>query len=86
MNTMGKIDLHQGLTLPQVFHTEWKRYQDQIKEAIAPLTADQLRLRAAPTLRSLEENVAHLIATRVGWFNDYMDENDPAGRPAQIVG
>ena len=41
---MDKIDLHQGMTLSQVFYTEWKRYQDQIKQAIAPLTADQLRL------------------------------------------
>jgi len=43
---MDKIDLHQGMTLSQVFYTECKRYQDQIKQAIAPLTADQLRLRA----------------------------------------
>jgi len=71
---MDKVDLHQGMTLPQVFYTEWKRYQDQIKKAIAPLTADQLRLRAAPTLRPLGENVAHIIATRVGWFNNYMEE------------
>ncbi|HXQ32842.1 MAG TPA: DinB family protein, partial [Anaerolineales bacterium] len=73
---MDKIDLHQGMTLPQVIYTEWKRYQDQIKEAIAPLTADQLRLRAAPTLRPLGENIAHIIATRVGWFNNYLEEND----------
>jgi uncharacterized damage-inducible protein DinB len=78
---MDKIDLHQGMTLPQVFYVEWKRYQDQIREAIAPLTADQLRLRAAPTLRTVGENVAHIIATRVGWFNDYMEENDPQIAP-----
>jgi uncharacterized damage-inducible protein DinB len=74
---MDKIDLHQGMTLPQVFYTEWKRYQDHIRGAVAPLTADQLRLRAAPTLRSLGETVAHIIATRVGWFNNYMGENEP---------
>ena len=45
---MDKIDLHQGMALSQVFYTEWKRYQDQIREAIAPLRADQLRLRATP--------------------------------------
>jgi uncharacterized damage-inducible protein DinB len=69
------------MTLPQVFYTEWKRYQDQIRDAIAPLTADQLRLRAAPTLRPLGENVAHIVATRVGWFNDYIKENDPQIAP-----
>jgi uncharacterized damage-inducible protein DinB len=78
---MDKIDLHQGMTLPQVFYTEWKRYQDQLKEAIAPLTADQLRLRAAPNLRSLGELVVHIIATRVGWYNYYMEENDSQVAP-----
>ncbi len=24
---MDKIDLHQGMTLPQVFYAEWKRYK-----------------------------------------------------------
>jgi uncharacterized damage-inducible protein DinB len=78
---MDKIDVHQGMTLTQVFYAEWKRYQDHIKEAIAPLTAGQLRLSAAPTLRPLGENVAHIIATRVGWFNNYMQENDPQIAP-----
>lgn len=78
---MDRIDLHQGMTLPQVFYAEWKRYQDLLKKAIAPLSADQLRLRAAPAVRSVEENVAHIIATRVGWFNDYMEENDPQIAP-----
>ncbi len=78
---MDKIDLHQGMTLPQVFYTEWKKYQDQIREAIAPLSADQLRLRAAPALRPIGENVAHIVATRVGWFNNYMQENDPQIAP-----
>lgn len=38
-NGMDKIDLHEGMTLPQVFFTEWKRYQGQLAQAIAPLTA-----------------------------------------------
>jgi len=78
---MDKIDMHKGMTLPQVFYVEWKQYQDKIKQAIAPLTADHLRLRAAPTLRPLGENVAHIIATRVGWFNNFMGENDPEIAP-----
>lgn len=78
---MDRIDRNQGMTLPQVFYAEWKRYQDGLKNAIAPLTANQLRLRAAPALRSVEENVAHIVATRVAWFNDYMEENDPQIAP-----
>lgn len=73
---MDRFALHQGMTLPQVFYGEWKQYQDQIKSAIATLTTDQLGLRAAPTLRSVRELVDHIVATRVGWFNDYMQEND----------
>lgn len=78
---MGKVDPHQGMTPTQVFYTEWKLYQDRIKEAIMPLTADQLRLSAAPALRPLWVNVAHIIATRVWWFNTFMQENDPQIAP-----
>jgi uncharacterized damage-inducible protein DinB len=78
---MDKNDPHQGMTPPQVFYTEWKQYQEHIKKAIAPLTANQLRLSAAPTLRSVGENDAHIVATRVGWFNNYMGENDPQIAP-----
>ena len=35
------------------FYASWKEYQDHIKSALAPLTAEQLELRAAPHLRSI---------------------------------
>ena len=50
------------------FYKSWKEYQDRIKEAIAPLTAEQLTLRAEPGLRSIGENATHMIGCRVGWF------------------
>jgi uncharacterized damage-inducible protein DinB len=56
------------------FYDSWKRYQEQIKQAIAPLTAEQLALRAAPNLRTIGENVCHIIGTRVGWFHIFLGE------------
>jgi uncharacterized damage-inducible protein DinB len=51
-----------------MFYKQWKEYQDHIKATIAPLTAEQLALRAAPGLRSIGENTDHIIGCRVGWF------------------
>ena len=57
------------------FNTEWKAYQDHLKEAVAPLTAEQLALRAAPDLRSVGENALHIIGCRMHWFTDFLGEN-----------
>lgn len=57
------------------FYSSWKEYQDHIKEAIAPLTAEQLDLRAAPHLRSIGENALHIIGCRAGWFTYTMGED-----------
>src|SRR5260221_10332280 len=75
------------------FYASWKEYQDHIKEAIAPLTAEQLALRAAPGLRSIGENAAHILGCRVGWFTYTLGEEasadltevrwDEPGGPAQ---
>lgn len=51
-----------------LFITQWKAYQEHIKEAVADLTVDQLASRAAPGLRSIGENAAHVIGCRAGWF------------------
>jgi uncharacterized damage-inducible protein DinB len=57
------------------FYTSWKAYQDHIKEAVAPLTAEQLELRAAPHLRSIGENALHIIGCRAGWFTQTLGED-----------
>ncbi|MEO7001770.1 MAG: DinB family protein [Ktedonobacterales bacterium] len=57
------------------FYTSWKNYQDQIKDSVAPLTAEQLTLRAAPDLRSIGENVAHIVGCRAGWFTHFLGED-----------
>src|SRR5438067_3690491 len=60
------------------FYTSWKAYQDRLKAALAPLTAEQLTLRAAPGLRSIGENAAHIIGCRVGWFTVTLGEDASA--------
>jgi uncharacterized damage-inducible protein DinB len=57
------------------FYTYWKEYQDHIKGALAPLTAEQLELRAAPHLRSIGENALHIIGCRAFWFNQFLGED-----------
>ncbi len=47
------------------FYSSWKTYQDRLKESLAPLSAEQLALRAAPGLRSIGENALHIIGCRV---------------------
>ena len=54
------------------FYTYWKEYQDRIKRAIAPLSAEQLEIRAAPHLRSIGEIVLHIVACRAYWFTDFL--------------
>jgi uncharacterized damage-inducible protein DinB len=60
------------------FYTSWKEYQDRLEEALAPLTAEQLALRAAPGLRSIGENAAHIIGCRAGWFTEFLGEDGGA--------
>ena len=50
------------------FYTGWDAYQTLLVKAIAPLSSDQLALRVAPHLRSVGENVAHIISGRVSNF------------------
>jgi uncharacterized damage-inducible protein DinB len=47
----------------------WDLYQNQLTGIIRPLTTEQLDLRATPRLRSIGEQVAHMIATRARWLS-----------------
>ncbi len=58
------------------FYKGWDAYQDLLIKALAPLSSAQLGLRAAPHLRSIGENTAHIIGARVGWFHMLMGEGD----------
>ncbi len=56
------------------FYHGWDRYQKLLVEAIAPMSEEQLALRAAPSLRPVWTLAAHIISARVGWFHGLMGE------------
>jgi uncharacterized damage-inducible protein DinB len=57
------------------FYESWQAYQDRIKRAVAPLTAEQLALRSAPNLRSVGEIATHIVSCRAGWFTYCLGED-----------
>jgi uncharacterized damage-inducible protein DinB len=46
----------------------WDGYQEHLVRASASLTPEQLGLHAAPYLRSLGEQLAHIVAVRARWL------------------
>jgi uncharacterized damage-inducible protein DinB len=60
------------------FYPGWATYQDALVQAVAPLTAEQLALRAAPSLHSIGELAAHISAARAGWFHRTLGEGESA--------
>ena len=58
------------------FTQGWQNYQNQLSKALAPLSPEQLALRAAPDLRSIDELARHVIAVRAGWFHFNLEEGD----------
>jgi uncharacterized damage-inducible protein DinB len=75
------------------FYEKWKQYQDNLKQTIAGLSADQLTFRAHPNQRSLGVIISHIIAGRVYWFHGFLGEGsgdirsyqtwDDEGQPAR---
>jgi uncharacterized damage-inducible protein DinB len=60
------------------FYENWQVYQEHLNKALAPLTQEQLALRAAPRLRSIEELARHIIGVRTGWLHNILGEGDEA--------
>ncbi|GAC1634299.1 MAG: hypothetical protein NVS4B7_21040 [Ktedonobacteraceae bacterium] len=54
----------------------WDVYQQQLVKAIAPLSSEQLALRAAPQLRSVGIIATHIVAVRARWFHSLMGEGE----------
>jgi uncharacterized damage-inducible protein DinB len=52
----------------------WQNYQSLLIKALEPLSPDQLNLKAAPNLRSIEEIATHMIGARARWFYKLMGE------------
>ncbi|HLG64162.1 MAG TPA: DinB family protein [Ktedonosporobacter sp.] len=81
------------------FYKGWDVYQQNIVKALAPLSPEQLELRPAPHLWSINMLARHIIATRVWWFHmwqgvgssdlaplaDWDEEGQPARSAAEIV-
>jgi uncharacterized damage-inducible protein DinB len=63
------------------FYEGWKTYQQQVIAALAPLSNEQLALRAAPNLRSINMIVTHMVAVRVRWFMRASSEVHPQLAP-----
>jgi uncharacterized damage-inducible protein DinB len=55
-------------------YSGWQTHHSRIIAALAPLSADQLALRAAPTQRTIEEIASHVIGARSRWM--MMDEGE----------
>ncbi|MGH2561449.1 MAG: DinB family protein [Thermomicrobiales bacterium] len=70
--------MQQNATTLAPFYQGWERYQTLLTEAISPLSAEQLALQAAPSLRPVWVLAAHIIGTRIGWFQTVMGEGDSA--------
>jgi uncharacterized damage-inducible protein DinB len=66
------------------FYNSWKAYQDHFSAALAPLTAEQIELRAAPGLRSIGENALHIIGCRTYWFTEFLGED--GGEEIEVYG
>ena len=54
----------------------WLNYQHQLSIALARLSPEQLALRAAPDLRSIDELTRHVLAVRAGWFHYNLGEGN----------
>ena len=63
------------------YYKGWDAYQDLLSKAIAPLSADQLTLSAAPHLRSISVIAAHIISARIWWFHFVMGEGSADFEP-----
>jgi uncharacterized damage-inducible protein DinB len=59
------------------FYKGWDVYQGHLVRAIEPLTAEQLELRIAPHLRSIDQLARHIVRTRAGWLYGLMGEGSP---------
>jgi uncharacterized damage-inducible protein DinB len=57
------------LTPLQAIFAGWDVYQARLGPVIAPLTTEQLALRAAPNLRSIGDIVTHMVGARARWMH-----------------
>lgn len=61
-----------------IIYDNWRIYNDKLRDAIAPLTAGQLRLQPAPGMWPLQQLLQHIVGVRAGWFCGTLQEADEA--------
>lgn len=61
-------------------YSGWADHQQVLVAALAPLSQDQLLLRAAPHLRPINALAAHIAATRIGWLHGGLHLGDESLR------
>ncbi len=59
----------------------WHDFQALVIRALGPLTEAQLALRAAPSLRTVDEIARHMIGARARWFASLMSDGGEAIKP-----
>lgn len=62
----------------EVIYENWRGYQEKLRNAIAPLTNEQLSLQPAAHMWPLGQIVQHIIAVRAGWFSGTLQDEDEA--------
>ena len=60
--------------LTSTIYEGWHTYQALLIKALTPLLDEQLALRAATPLRSIEDIATHVIGARARWFYKLMGE------------
>lgn len=68
--------IEQALPLAVVYQG-WDRYQRDLLNAVAPLSAEQLALPVAPSHWPIGMLVQHILNDRIWWFNVWMGEGGP---------
>ena len=68
---------HEQSTL-DVIYENWRTYNDKLRDAIVPLTDEQLRLQPAPGMWPLGQILQHIVSVRAGWFSGTLQDEDEA--------
>ena len=56
------------------YYKGWDNYQQHLVHVLAPLSTEQLTLRAAPHLRSVGIIATHIVRARAGWLHYVLRE------------
>ena len=69
-----------------VIYENWRGYQEKLRNAVAPVTDEQLLLQPAPHMWPLGQLIQHIIGVRAGWFSGTMQEPDAAMNEYMVWG